>query len=86
SLAGSASPSPNPTPIITVRKSDRLSSNLSPRRSIKPLQSSTPSIRTKSLQMVSIGEQEQVLTTAPQQFNINTSVDEIEMSDKEQQV
>ncbi|CAF4692293.1 unnamed protein product, partial [Rotaria magnacalcarata] len=47
SLAGSASPSPNPTPIITVRKSDRLSSNLSPRRSIKPLQSSTPSIRTK---------------------------------------
>ncbi|CAF2144928.1 unnamed protein product [Rotaria magnacalcarata] len=86
SLAGSASPSPNPTPIITVRKSDRLSSNLSPRRSIKPLQSSTPSIRTKSLQMVSIGEQEQVLTTAPQQFNMNTSIDEIEMSDKEQQV
>lgn len=87
SLAGSASPSPNPTPIITIRKSDRLSSIVSPRRSIKPLQSSTPSMRVKSLQLVSIGEQEQVLTTAPsQKVNVNTSTHQITMCDKEQQV
>ncbi|CAF3498843.1 unnamed protein product [Rotaria sp. Silwood1] len=82
SLAGSASPSP----MITIRKSERLSSNLSPRRSIKPLQSSTPSIRNKSLEMVSIGEQEQVLTTAPKRFDMNLSANDIEMFDKEQQV
>ncbi len=86
SLAGSASPSPNPTPIITIRQSERLSSNLSPRRNINPLHSSTPSIRNKSLQLVSIGEQEQVLTTVPQQLNIDLSTEDIEMIDNEQQI
>jgi len=86
SLAGSASPSPNPTPIITIRQSERLSSNLSPRRNINPLHSSTPSIRNKSLQLVSIGEQEQVTTTVPQQLNIDLSTEEVEMIDNEQQI
>lgn len=86
SLAGSASPSPNPTPIITIRQSERLSSNLSPRRNINPLHSSTPSIRNKSLQIVSIGEQEQVSTTVPRQLNIDLSTDDIEMIDNEQQI
>jgi hypothetical protein len=86
SLAGSASPSPTPTPTITIRSSERLSSNLSPRRSIHPLHSSTPSIRNKSLQIVSIGEREQLSTTAPQQLHINSSTDEVEMIDNEQQI
>ncbi|CAF4419785.1 unnamed protein product [Rotaria sp. Silwood2] len=85
-LQKSLAPSASPSPMITIRKSERLSSSSSPRRSIKPLQSSTPSIRNKSLQMVSIGEEEQLLTTAPQQFNMNLSTNEIEMFDKEQQV
>ena len=83
SLADSASPSPNPTPIITVRQSERLSSSLSPRRNINPLHSSTPSVRNKSLQMISIGEEEQLTTTVPQQFNIDLTTD---MIDNEQQV
>ncbi|CAF3650065.1 unnamed protein product [Rotaria sordida] len=85
SLAGSASPSP----MITIRKSERLSSsliNLSPRRSIHPLQSSTPSIRNKSLQIVSIDEQEQISTIVPKQFHLNLSKNDIEMFDKQQQV
>ena len=86
SLAGSASPSPNPTPTITIRPNDRLSSNLSPRRSIHPLHSSTPSIRNKSLQIVSIGEQEQLSTTVPQQLNISSTTNEVEMIDNEQQI
>ncbi|CAF1305699.1 unnamed protein product [Adineta steineri] len=86
SLAGSASPSPNPTPIITIRQSQRLSSNLSPRRNINPLHSSTPSARNKSLQMVSIGEQEQVSTTAPPHLNIDLTTDDVEMLDNEQQI
>jgi hypothetical protein len=86
SLAGSASPSPNPTPIITIRQSERLSSNLSPRRNINPLHSSTPSVRNKSLQMVLIGEEEQILTTAPQQLNIDLTTDDVEMLDNEQQI
>jgi hypothetical protein len=87
SLAGSASPSPNPTPIITIRRqSERLSSNLSPRRNINPIYSSTPSIRNKSLQIVSIGEQEQVSTTVPKQLNINLSNEDVEMIDNEQQI
>ena len=85
SLAGSASPSPNPTPTITIRSNDRLSSNLSPRRSIHPLHSSTPSIRNKSLQIVSIGEQEQLSTTVPPQLNISLSANDVEMIDSEQQ-
>jgi hypothetical protein len=86
SLAGSASPSPNPTPIITIRPSERLSSSHSPRRNINPLHSSTPSIRNKSLQMVSIGEQEQLSTTVPQQLNIDLTAEDVEMNDNEQQV
>ena len=87
SLAGSASPSPNATPIVTIRPSERLSSNLSPRRNINPLHSSTPSIRNKSLQIVSIGEQEQLSTTAPpQQLNIDLSTTDVEMVDNEQQI
>lgn len=86
SLAGSASPSPNPTPTITIRPNDRLSSNLSPRRSMNPLHSSTPSIRNKSLQIVSIGEQEQLSTTVPQQLNISSAMNDVEMIDNEQQI
>jgi hypothetical protein len=86
SLAGSASPSPNPTPIITIRPSERLSSNLSPRRSINPLHSSTPSIRNRSLQIVSIGEREQVSTTAPKKLNMDLSTEGVEMIDNEQQI
>ena len=88
SLAGSASPSPNPTPTMSIRQSERLSSNLSPRRSINPLHSSTPSIRNRSVQMVSIGEQEQVSTTVPPQLKIDSSIEEERMSinDNEQQV
>jgi hypothetical protein len=86
SLAGSASPSPNPTPTITIRKSERLSSNLSPRRSIHPLHSSTPSIRNKILQLVSIGEQEQLLTTVPRQLNIDEITEDNEMIDNQQQI
>ncbi|CAF2231183.1 unnamed protein product [Rotaria magnacalcarata] len=50
----------------------RLSANLTPRASINPLHSSTPSSTTrhKSLKMVSIGEQEQILTTVPTQQEI----------------
>ncbi|CAF1588809.1 unnamed protein product [Adineta ricciae] len=50
----------------------RSSSNVTPRASINPLHSSTPAAtpRHKSLQLVSIGEQEQVTTTVPQQINI----------------
>ena len=66
----------------TTRKSDRLSSNPTPRVSINPLHSSTPSSsRHKSLQMVSIGEQEQVSITVPQQINI-----EIQEEEEEQQI
>jgi hypothetical protein len=83
SLAGSASPSPNPTPTITIRQSERLSSNLSPRRNINPLHSSTPSIRNKSLQLVSIGEQEQLSTTVPKQLTID---EDTEMIDNQQQI
>jgi hypothetical protein len=87
SLAGSASPSPNATPTNIIRSSERLSSNLSPRRSINPLYSSTPSIRNKSLQIISIGEREQLSTTAPpQQFNIDLLTNAVEMIDKEQQI
>jgi hypothetical protein len=92
SLAGSASPSPNPTPIITIRPCERLTSNLSPRRHMNPLHSSTPSMRNKSLQMVSIGEQEQVSTTVPQQLDMDSSSDDqqdinmVSMVDNEQQV
>ena len=86
SLAGSASPSPNPTPVITVRPSEHLSSNLSPRRSIYPLHSSTPSMRHQTLQMISIGEEEQLSTTVPQQLNMDSSVEEVDVTDKEQQV
>ncbi|CAF3467564.1 unnamed protein product [Rotaria sp. Silwood1] len=64
---------------VSTRKSKRLSTNLTPRVSINPLHSSTPSTtkRHKSLQMVSIGEQEQVLTTVPQ--HINNDDQEIEI-------
>jgi hypothetical protein len=56
---------------VSTRKSGHLSSNPTPRASINPLHSSTPSsTRHKSLQMVSIGEQEQVLTTVPQQIDM----------------
>ncbi|CAF3976936.1 unnamed protein product [Adineta steineri] len=52
---------------ISIRKSRRSSSHPTPRVSINPLHSSTPSAsRNKSLQMVSIGEQEQLTTTVPQ--------------------
>ncbi|CAF1054636.1 unnamed protein product [Adineta ricciae] len=86
SLAGSASPSPNPTPVITIRQSEHLSSALSPRRSINPLHSSTPSTRSKSLQMVSLGEQEQLSTTVPQHLQIDLTAEDVEMLDNEQQV
>jgi hypothetical protein len=58
-----------PSPVrSSVRKSERTSSNPTPRGSINPLHSSTPSSsRHKSLQIVSIGEQEQVSTIVPQQ-------------------
>ena len=57
-----ASPAPN-----TVRTSARSSAHPSPRVSINPLHSSTPAAsRQKSLQMVSIGEQEQLSTIVPQ--------------------
>ncbi|CAF3416179.1 unnamed protein product [Rotaria socialis] len=61
-----------PSPRRTSRGTKRLSANLTPRASINPLHSSTPSSTTrhKSLQMVSIGEQEQVLTTALTQQEI----------------
>ncbi|CAF4147230.1 unnamed protein product, partial [Adineta steineri] len=56
---------------ISIRKSRRSSSHPTPRVSINPLHSSTPSAsRNKSLQMVSIGEQEQLTTTVPQEINI----------------
>ena len=86
SLVASASPSPSSTPIITIRKSERIPSSVSPRRSINPLHSSTPSIRNRSLQMVSIDEQEQILTTVPQNFNVHVSKENIKMFDKEQQI
>ena len=61
----------------STRKSGRVSSNPTPRASINPLHSSTPSsTRHKSLQMVSIGEQEQVSTTVPQQINIEIQEEE----------
>jgi len=82
SLAGSASPSPNTTPTLPTGENEYLS----PRRSINPLHSSTPSTRNKSLQLVSIGEQEQVSTTvSPQQLTINLTNDDIEMIDNQQQ-
>ncbi|CAF2889615.1 unnamed protein product [Rotaria sp. Silwood2] len=64
---------------ISTRKSKRLSTNLTPRVSINPLHSSTPSTtkRHKSLQMVSIGEQEQVSTTVRQEINNDTQEIEI---------
>ncbi|CAF3623978.1 unnamed protein product [Rotaria sordida] len=56
---------------ISTRQSKRLSTNLTPRVSINPLHSSTPSTtkRRKTLQMVSISEQEQILTTVPHEIN-----------------
>jgi hypothetical protein len=61
-------PSASSLPVQTsIRKSARSSSNATPKVSINPLHSSTPSTsRHKSLQMVSIGEQEQVSTIVPQ--------------------
>jgi len=60
-----------PSPVRkSTRKSERRSSTATPRVSINPLHSSTPSSsRHKSLQIVSIGEQEQVSTIVPQQIN-----------------
>jgi hypothetical protein len=60
-----------PSPVRkSTRKSERTSSTATPRVSINPLHSSTPSSsRHKSLQIVSIGEQEQVSTIVPQQIN-----------------
>jgi len=81
SLAGSASPSPNPTPILSAKPRESL---LSPRRSINPLHSSTPSVR-KSLQLVSIGEQEQVSTTVPSQLIIDTTTDEEQEEEPEEE-
>lgn len=81
SLVGSASPSPNATPTLPMQEQEYTS----PRRSINPLHSSTPSVRNKSLQLVSIGEQEQVSTTVPQQLTMNLTNDDIEMIDNEQQ-
>jgi hypothetical protein len=76
-LTTSIIPSPVRTSRRTARKSDRLSSHPTPRVSINPLHSSTPSsTRHKSLQMVSIGEQEQVLTTVPPQINIEIQEEE----------
>lgn len=62
----------------TVRTSARSSVHPSPRVSINPLHSSTPAAtRQKSLQLVSIGEQEQVSTIVPQ--TLNTEQEEIEI-------
>jgi len=62
----------------SIRKSARSSSHPTPRVSINPLHSSTPSTsRHKSLQIVSIGEQEQVSTIVPQ--SINNEQQEIEI-------
>ena len=68
-----ASPIPN-----AVRTSARSSAHPSPRVSINPLHSSTPAAtRQKSLQLVSIGEQEQVSTIVPQTINIEQEEIEI---------
>ncbi|UJR37431.1 hypothetical protein I4U23_030134 [Adineta vaga] len=70
-----------PSPVRnSTRKSRRSSSNPTPQTSINPLHSSTPSAsRLKSIQMVSIGEQEQVTTTAPQQINIEIHREEADI-------
>lgn len=52
----------------SMRQSRRSTAKPSPKVSINPLHSSTPSVpRNKSLQIVSIGEEEQVSTIVPQQ-------------------
>ena len=54
-----------------TRQSRRSTAQTTPRGSINPLHSSTPSApRSKSLQIVSIGEEEQVSTIVPQQQEI----------------
>ncbi|CAF4550388.1 unnamed protein product, partial [Rotaria magnacalcarata] len=71
-LHDTLSTSIKPSSQRTSRGTKRLSANLTPRASINPLHSSTPSSTTrhKSLKMVSIGEQEQILTTVPTQQEI----------------
>ena len=62
---------------LSTRKSKRLSLNPTPRASINPLHSSTPSTsRRKSLQMVSIGEHEQVSTIVSHQRNVENPEEE----------
>ena len=54
-----------------TRPSKCLSINPSAKVSMTPLQSSTPSAKRQTMQMVSIGEQEQVSITVPQQDDID---------------
>lgn len=86
SLADSASPSPKSTPASIIHPNDRLSSSLSPRRSIHPLHSSTPSTRNKALEIVFIGELEQLSTTVLQQPNLSLTTSEVTMIDNRQHI
>ncbi|CAF0927929.1 unnamed protein product [Adineta ricciae] len=75
-----ASVAPSPVP-SAAQNGRRSSSNATPRASINPLHSSTPAAtpRHKSLQLVCIGEQEQVTTTVPHQVNIEIQRDDADV-------
>jgi hypothetical protein len=70
----------------SIRKSARSSSHPTPRVSINPLHSSTPSTsRHKSLQIVSIGEQEQVSTIVPQSImNEQQEIEIVQLNETEE--